>query len=178
MHSGLQHYNSPAILRGVSVTFSVPCIEKYCVCSHDSCKPIPCCNLYLQHLPPFLFNFKKHCLHSVPGSLASVEIGWRAGSWFQDGNWTKTQDSGLRWRKQEGAEGLAAISTLVSAHKQEDQTAFGAGTMVIGAKWQQDFGKYYFLTFWQRDHLLGHTVQSVFLNEKRLTDNNFSISRF
>ena len=121
MHSGLQHYNSPAILRGVSVTFSVPCIEKYCVCSHDSCKPIPCCNLYLQHLPPFLFNFKKHCLHSVPGSLASVEIGWRAGSWFQDGNWTKTQDSGLRWRKQEGAEGLAAISTLVSAHKQEDK---------------------------------------------------------
>ena len=156
MHSGLQHYNSPAILRGVFVTFSVPCIEKYCVCSHDSCKPIPCCNLYFQHLPPLFVYFKKHCLPSVPGSLASVEIGWRAGSWLQDGNWTKTQDSRLRAQvapgsQQEGAEswtsGLAAISTLVSAHKQEDQTAFGAGTMVIGAKWQQDFGKYYFLTF-------------------------------
>ena len=108
--------------------------------------------IYISNICPLcLFNFKKHCLHSVPGSLASVEIGWRAGSWFQDGNWTKTQDSGLRWRKGPSKKGLraglAAISTLVSAHKQEDQTAFGAGTMVIGAKWQQDFGKYYFLTF-------------------------------
>ena len=98
-----------------------------------------------QFLVPCLFNFKKHNLPSVPGSLASVEIGWRAGSWFQDGNWTKTQDSGLRWRKQEGAEGLAAISTLVSAHKQEDQTAFGAGMMVIEAEWHQDFGKYFLM---------------------------------
>ena len=64
------------------------------------------------------------------------------------------QDSGLRAQVAPGGPskkglraGLAAISTLVSAHKQEDQTAFGAGTMVIGAKWQQDFGKYYFLTF-------------------------------
>ena len=77
-------------------------------------------------MPPLLVQFqKKHCLHSVFGILASVEIGWRAGSWFQDGNWTKTQDSGLRLRQGPSKKGLraglAAISTLVSAHKQEDK---------------------------------------------------------
>ena len=63
--------------------------------------------------------------------------------------WKLDQDSRLRAQvapgsKQEGLRaGLAAISPLVSAHKQEDQTAFGAGTMVIEAEWQQDFGKYF-----------------------------------
>ena len=51
------------------------------------------------------------------------------------------QDSGLRAQVAPGGPskkglraGLAAISTLVSAHKQEDQTAFGAGTMVNRGK--------------------------------------------
>ena len=81
--------------------------------------------------------------------MASVEIGWRAGSWFRGGNWTKTKDSGLRLRQGPSKKGLraglAAISALVSAHKQEDQTAFGAGAMLIEAKWQQDFGKYFLM---------------------------------
>ena len=68
--------------------------------------------------------------------------------------WKLDQDSRLRAQvapgsQQEGAEswtsGLAAISTLVSAHKQEDQTAFGAGAMLIEAEWQQDFGKYFLM---------------------------------
>ena len=82
-------------------------------------------NIYYHFLSLLVQFQNKNCILSWEYRLASVEMGWRAGSWFQDGNWTKTQDSRLRLRQRPSKKwlraGLAAISTLVSAHKQEDK---------------------------------------------------------